>query len=159
MSKEISQLVEAYESGRLTRRQLVSHLSALLSLFAGAGATAAAAPPENLFRAKGLNHIALRVKNIERSRDFYKDLLGLKVVREDPGGSCFLTFGNGFLALFRGDQAQMDHYCYAVEEYSQRTAAEKLKAAGIEPRLQADRIYFNDPDGLTIQLSAVDHQP
>ena len=54
----------------------------------------------------------------------------------------------------------MDHYCYSVKDYDVRDAERKLKAAGIEPRVRGgNRIYFEDPDGLTVQLAAETHLP
>ena len=53
----------------------------------------------------------------------------------------------------------MDHYCYSIKNYNQQEAAEKLRAEGIQPRLSANRIYFPDVDGLTVQLAGADHAP
>ena len=48
----------------------------------------------------------------------------------------------------------MDHYCYSVDNYNVREAETKLRAAGLAPRVVGNRIYFNDPDGLVVQLAA-----
>jgi hypothetical protein len=72
----------------------------------------------------------------------------------ESAGSCFLRCGEHFVALFRGESAGMDHYCYSVDGYTADGAAEKLRAQGIQPRVTAGRIYFPDPDGLTVQLAA-----
>jgi catechol 2,3-dioxygenase-like lactoylglutathione lyase family enzyme len=158
MENEVSRVLEEYEAGRVTRREVVSRL-ALLGMLTGAGRPAMAAPDnESTFEAVGLNHIALRVKDVERSRDFYKKHLGLRVARESLPGNSFLECGPHFVALFRGDRAGMDHYCYSVPGYDQQDAAERLRAEGIEPRLSGRRIYFPDPDGLEVQLAAPDHR-
>lgn len=161
MEAEITRLVEQFEAGRMTRRQLVTHLAAFATALAGTAGTALASAEISTFQGTGLNHIALRVTDVERSREFYKKHLGLKVVREDPRANCFLTCGDHFVALFRSNQAGMDHYCYSIKDYDQKTAAEKLRAARIEPETPSgtDRIYFKDPDGLKVQLAAVDHRP
>jgi catechol 2,3-dioxygenase-like lactoylglutathione lyase family enzyme len=127
---------------------------------AGGSRIARAAEPSSspLFQAVGLNHIALRVTNVPRARDFYIRHLGLKVSRDGGEDSCFLSFDGGFLALFRGDEARMDHYCYSVRDYDVRVAEEKLKQAGITPRVTGNRIYFDDPDGLEVQLAAPEHR-
>jgi catechol 2,3-dioxygenase-like lactoylglutathione lyase family enzyme len=111
-----------------------------------------------MFQAVGLNHIALRVTDVPRARDFYIRHLGLEVTRDGGEGSCFLSFEGGFLALFRGDEPRMDHYCYSVKDYDVNAAAEKLKSAGITPRVTGERIYFDDPDGLEVQLAAPEHR-
>lgn len=55
----------------------------------------------------------------------------------------------------------MDHYCFSVKDYAVLSAAEKLKEQGIQPDVhaRAGRIYFPDPDGLTLQLASEIHRP
>ena len=166
MEQAISQLVHEYETGKVTRRQLVSGLGALAAFLGGAGrifetqpALGAESKASSTFEATELNHIALRTADVARSRDWYVKHLGLKVSREGDN-NCFLTCGNNFLALFRGEEAKMDHYCYSVKGYDVRDAERKLKAEGIEPTVrEGNRIYFEDPDGLTVQLAAETHLP
>jgi predicted enzyme related to lactoylglutathione lyase len=160
MEREINCLIDHFTQGRINRRQMVSGLLALAASAAGVrtvfgednggGGTVEDAPP---FHATMLDHIALRVTDVPRSRDFYRDLLGMTVTRESAG-SCFLSFDRGFLALFRADAPSMDHSCYAVRDYDVREAEEKLRAAGLTPRVTGDRIYFPDPDGLVVQFAA-----
>lgn len=118
-----------------------------------------AAKQDSLFRAVDLNHVALRVAEIGRSRDFYQKLLGLEVASESAG-SCFLSLGGDFLALFRGQPAgRLDHFCVSVDGYTADGAAAVLTKEGHQVRRTADRIYFPDPDNLTVQLSAPGHRP
>jgi catechol 2,3-dioxygenase-like lactoylglutathione lyase family enzyme len=152
----ISKLLHEYETGRLTRRQVLSHLGALMALAGGAGLVSGqeTGPKSSTFQATGLDHIALRVKDVARSRDFYVKHLGLKVTGQSPN-SAFLDCGKDFVALFRGDHAGMDHYCYAIKNYDVAEAEAKLKAAGIpDIRRTAGRIYFSDPDNITVQIAA-----
>ncbi|MGI6454196.1 MAG: VOC family protein [bacterium] len=158
MEPIIAKLLEQYESGRVNRRELIAGLSALVAVASGQTATAAEGE-EPVFKATSLNHIALRVTDVPKSRDFYVKMLGLNKTSRDSESSSFLTFEHGFLALFKGDQPQMDHYCYSIENYDVNQAAEKLRQLGIEPQIQGQRIYFPDPDGLTVQLAATDHTP
>jgi catechol 2,3-dioxygenase-like lactoylglutathione lyase family enzyme len=151
MKKEISSLVRDFEQGRISRRQLVGWLAALA---AGAGGGRAAAEERSTFESTGLNHIALRVTDVERSRDFYVEHLGLEVSSEYLPGKAFLTCGENFVALFRGGEPGLHHYCYTIEDYDQQEAAAKLRAVDLEPSLQGGRIYFPDPDGITVQLAA-----
>ena len=158
MYADVEKMIGDYERGRITRRQLVSHFATLLAFAGGATFSATAGNQSaSTFQAVDLNHIALNVTDIPRSRDFYVRHLGLTVSRESDR-SCFLTCGDNFVALFRSNEAGLAHYCYAIEDYSVDTAAEKLRAQGFEPRIAGDRIYFDDPDGLEVQLSAHDHR-
>jgi catechol 2,3-dioxygenase-like lactoylglutathione lyase family enzyme len=162
MESAISQMIDQYEQGRLTRRDLVTGLTAVLGIGTLAGGTArsaVASEPESTFRATSLNHIALRTTDVVRSRDFYVRHLGLEVANESLPQNSFLNCGPHFLALFRASEPGMDHYCYSVPDYDQQQAAKKLRAVGLEPQLAANRIYFDDPDGLTVQLASEDHGP
>lgn len=150
MQRPIEQLLTTFERGEISRRELVSGLAALVT----AAAPALAQPgPASTFEAVGLNHIALHVTDIPRARDFYIRHLGMTVTSESAG-SCFLRCGEHFVALFRSGTPGMAHYCYSVRDYDVNDAAKKLRSQGIEPRVTGNRIYFPDPDGLTVQLAA-----
>lgn len=152
--EEIESIVREFENGRLSRRGLIAALTGLVATASASGSAPSAG--ESTFKATSLNHIALRVADVDRSRVFYSRHLGLREVRGGPASS-FLTFGAGFLALFRGGPG-LHHYCFSVEGYGVEDAARKLRAAGIEPDVQGQRIYFPDPDGLIVQLAGLDHQ-
>lgn len=115
--------------------------------------------PEALFHAVDVNHVALRVEEIDRSRDFYQRVFGLPVARQSAG-SCFLSVGSNFLALFQGrGPGAMDHYCLSIEDYEVGKVVAKLEQNRLKPRREANRVYFPDPDGLTVQLAAENHGP
>lgn len=156
MDTYLDTMVDQYDRGRLSRRQLITALTgfaALASLGNTSAGQDAEKPTESMFQATELNHIALSVTDIPRSRDFYIKHLGLRVTSESRS-SCFLNVGPHFLALFKARQAGLNHYCYTIKGYTADGAAEKLKAAGFEPRRAANRVYFDDPDGLEVQVSA-----
>jgi catechol 2,3-dioxygenase-like lactoylglutathione lyase family enzyme len=162
MENAIANLVQQFEAGQIDRRQLVAGLGALVAVLSGTRpARADEEDGSPTFEAVGLNHIALRVTDVLRSREFYKKHLGLKVTRDGGERNCFMTCGKNFVALFHSDQAQMDHYCYSVNDYDVNRAEAKLNEQGLEPRVVRDagRIYFKDPDGLTVQLAASDRRP
>jgi catechol-2,3-dioxygenase len=151
---EIDRLVSQFQDGRLTRRQLVGRMVGLVAAAAGVVNAGTAAEPEaSTFQARELNHIALRVTDIDRSVRFYRHHLGLRVLSRGTS-TAFLDCGPHFVALFRRDEPGMDHYCYTIDGYDQKDAAGRLRAVGLEPELVSDRIYFRDPDGLRVQLAA-----
>ena len=150
MEKTISQILAAYEQGRLSRRGLIAGLAAL---FATTGSAQA-----STFKGEGLNHIALNVTDVQRSKAFYQKHFGLPVVLESEN-NCFLDLGPHFLALFRSSVSGMDHYCIAIDSYQVGGAVEALKSEGLESRRTGNRVYFHDPDGIEVQVSAVDHTP
>jgi catechol 2,3-dioxygenase-like lactoylglutathione lyase family enzyme len=152
MHATIERMVSDYEKGGLTRRQLVAGLAAIAA--GGSASALASEAKSSTFTATGLNHIALSVSDVERARDFYVEHLGLQVTSESLPSNSFLDCGNEFLALFRGRQAGLAHYCYSIPDYNQREAAERLREAGLTPDLRGNRIYFPDPDGLVVQLAS-----
>lgn len=152
-------LVADFEQGRLTRRQLATRLMGLGAAMAAIGGTSSAEEAkvatnaEPTFRATGLDHIALDVTDLDRSIEFYGKHLGLRVIRGDETAS-FLGAGRDFfLTLFRRETAGLNHYCYAIDDYDADTAMERLAAAGLRPRREGNRVYFPDPDGITVQVA------
>jgi catechol 2,3-dioxygenase-like lactoylglutathione lyase family enzyme len=155
MTDLIEGMLDAYHRGAVSRRQLVAGLTGLV---AGHRAVSAAGPT---FRAAEWNHLALRVTDVARSRDFYQNLFGMPVLSQS-GSSCFLGVGKqGFLALFRGEHPGLDHYCIAIENFDAGTVFEELERQGLKPRRPpgTDRVYFRDPDGLVVQVSGLGHKP
>jgi catechol 2,3-dioxygenase-like lactoylglutathione lyase family enzyme len=154
MQQVITKLVERFEQGKLDRRQLIQALTAV------AAAAAPASAAESTFRGRGLNHIALRVTDVPRSRDFYRKHFGLPVIR-DGTSSCFLGLGEtNFLALFRNQSPGMDHYCISIENFDAGAVVKTLESLQLRPDRPAgsDRVYFKDPDGLVVQVSSPDHR-
>ena len=150
MSNQISNLLARYETGKLSRRDLIFGLTAL------------AATPKSLAQSSSLkgtemNHIAINVPDVQRSRDFYRELLDLPILDETTN-SCFLGLGQGnFLTIFRGNPG-LHHYCMGIDNYDVERVIDELRRQGIEPRRIADRVYFDDPDGIEVQLAAAGHQ-
>jgi catechol 2,3-dioxygenase-like lactoylglutathione lyase family enzyme len=122
----------------------------------------------------GFSHVAIRVTDLPRARHFYVDLLGLPVVLELEG-VVLVKVGNGLLGI-RGDAAGakpgdrfdphrvgLDHLSFAVDavEVLERMKRD-LDAAGIpndgvhdEPALNAKGLVFYDPDGIAVELYAI----
>ena len=153
MLNQISNLLGHYETGRLSRRNLICGLAAL------AAAPHASAQSSSSFKGAEMNHIAINVSDVQRSRDFYRELLDLPVLDESRN-ACFLGLGEGnFLSIFRGTPG-LNHYCMGIENYEVGRVADELRRQGLEPRQTAgtDRIYFDDPDGIEVQLSTVGQQ-
>ncbi len=160
MLTQIEELVAAVEEGTISRRCLIARLGAIAACMAGVKHVAAASHPgATTFNAVGLNHIALSVSDVGRSRDFYKKHLGLTVMRERDGQNCFMRCGEHFVALFRAAEPGLDHYCYTIEEYAPAAVVNKLNVVGLNPRRVENRVYFDDPDGITVQLSAPNNRP
>lgn len=155
MESTLAYLIDLYDAGKLTRRQLVASLVAAAGMGSVTGKAEAAAGPT--FQATRLNHLALSVTDVARSRDFYVRHLGLRVTSDSAPHNCFLDCGPNFVALFRGEEAGMHHYCYSITDFDTEAVAVGLREVDLEPDIQGRRIYFPDPDGLTVQLASESH--
>ncbi len=155
MRTAITRMIDDFERGRVSRRQLILGLTALVGGGSLAARSAAAAVTgKSTFEATELNHIALAVTDVARSRDFYQKHLGLTPMSGCDESRCFLRCGRHFVALFKAGQGAMHHYCYTIEGYDPSAAVKTLKAAGLKPDRRSNRVYFDDPDGLEVQVAA-----
>jgi lactoylglutathione lyase len=160
MQTELAEnLIEDFERGRLSRRQLVARLMGLGAALATSGrigwaqGTSAPVAARPTFQAQGLNHIALDVTDVVRSREFYGKHLGLHLIRGDDRAAFLGADRDFFLTLFRAERPGLNHYCYTIEKYDADEVMQRLADAGLRPRREGDRVYFPDPDGLTVQLA------
>ena len=129
---------------------------------------------------KGLHHNAYRCRDSEETRRFYEDFLGLPLasvleIKETKTGRTanvlhtFYRLDDGsFLAFFEVPddpfefKTQHDYDLHIALEVEQSVLApmlEKGKLAGIETRGISDHafihsIYFRDPNGYVIELTA-----
>ena len=84
METVISQLLNQFEEGKVTRRQLIQGLAAVAVAAAGGGAEAAAQAPQDAgLRTLNFDHASYDVTDYRRTRDFYAGLLGMTVVNDD----------------------------------------------------------------------------
>ena len=123
---------------------------------------------------KGLHHNAYRCRDSEETRVFYEDFLGLRLVSAfeiDQGrglhtffrmndGSCLAFFEVPGLAFDFKEQNALDlHIALGVEPDTFESMLQKAKAEGREVRGPVDHgfvrsIYFHDPNGYVIELTA-----
>lgn len=148
MKGTISKLLEAYENGKMSRRDLVQGLALLA---AGAGTASAAG-----FQGNSVNHISLYVSNLQRSTDFYQKMFGCTVNKRE--GNNQLVFGKNFLVLRPGNPpGKVDHFAIGVDNFKKESVAADLKSRGATPIDQQGGdfgFHVVDPDGYPVQISA-----
>ncbi len=123
--------------------------------------------PKALSGLMGMRHIALNVKDVERSKAFYQDVLGMEVVWQPDPQNAYLSSGTDNLALHEtsGDRASaatssLDHLGFIVSDIDrvQELEAEfrARQVTIIKPfkrhRDGSASFYCADPDGVVIQM-------
>jgi catechol 2,3-dioxygenase-like lactoylglutathione lyase family enzyme len=115
----------------------------------------------------GLRHVALNVRDVRKSLEFYSSVLGMKLEWMPDEDNAYLTSGSDNLALHKlpggtepsGAQT-LHHIGFVVRKPENVDAwADRVRDHGIvlaaEPKTHRDgarSFYFHDPDGLLIQL-------
>ena len=129
---------------------------------------------------RGLHHNAYRCRDSEETRQFYEDFLGLRLagtldIGETMSGRktstlhTFYELGDGsYLAFFEAPDMPFEfkqqhdfdlHIALEVDESTLKSMFAKGKAQGIDTRGISDHvfihsIYFRDPNGYVIELTA-----
>ncbi|MGH7767949.1 MAG: VOC family protein [Candidatus Binatia bacterium] len=122
---------------------------------------------------KGLSHVVLYVKDLEKMAAFYRDVLGLVQYHEHPGRMVFLTpdpeLDDHQLALAKGregDAKILAHIAWRVETPADvKEFYERFKSEGVpihhcvshayEEMGNTVSCYFLDPEGNRIEIYAL----
>ena len=166
MEHIIAKLLHDFEDGRMTRRQLIQSLALTATAASAAGAAPAAAASEAPgFKAIAVNHISYQVADYAKTRDFYANLLGMKVT-QDNGSQCYLTFGDhgSWLLARNGRQGnptpRVDHIAYTIETWDKDKVKAELDRRGLNPRVDTENsFHVKDPDGFDVQISGNEMKP
>lgn len=169
MLERLEGMVQHYECGAISRRELIAGLvvlcaGAVAQPSGGVSLPAQSATPKEPIPLSGMDHIALRVSDLARSTKFYQEHLGGRI-RSQSSNSTFLDVGSHWVALFsRGavstgyeaTRPGVDHISFHSTQH--RSLEERmgvLEARGLNPVSPrgSGRVYFRDPDGIILQLS------
>jgi catechol-2,3-dioxygenase len=125
------------------------------------------------FDNRGLDHVAIAVTDLERSRRFYEDVLGLERMHEEWEVPIVLAANGSGLALFDRDlhpsstpddveppAVRILHIAFRLPRPGLDEARAALGERGIETRFSdhgiSHSLYFDDPDGHQIELTTYD---
>ena len=129
--------------------------------------TAARADFDSAVRVRGLDHVVLRVADMDRAIAFYEQVLGLHVERRlEEIGLVQLRAGNAMIDLVprtedEDDGRNMDHFAVRISTFDFAALAAHLQRHGIavgEVRRRygaegyGSSLYITDPDGNVVEL-------
>jgi catechol 2,3-dioxygenase-like lactoylglutathione lyase family enzyme len=181
MQHIISELLQDFETGRLTRRQLIQALA--LGMTAGPTALEAAQkpaeqsiipPPQSSapWKTVWLDHISYAVSDYRRSTAFYRDLMGWEIIHDDGQKQCSMKVGNvgGIIIRNRAGYAGaaggtdrptitglIDHISWGVDPWDTAKVKAELEKRGLDPRPDMNgkfqSFHLRDPEGWDLQIS------
>lgn len=127
-------------------------------------------------RIRDIDHVVLRVRDLDRMLQFYTSALGCRVERrKDDIGLVQLRAGRSLLDLVPVDGElgraggaapgreghNMDHLCFRIEPFDEAALVEHLERHGVEAGRVSTRygaegfgpsMYVEDPEGNTVEL-------
>ena len=120
-----------------------------------------------MIKVEGLDHVAIAAKDVTRSMNWYRDVLGLERRHEETWGDMpvMMCSGNTCVAIFplTDDQPaetkgpRVLHVAFRADRSTFDQAQKDLKDRGIAFDFQdhdiAHSIYFRDPDGYKIEIT------
>lgn len=161
MEQIITRLLQDFEQGKMTRRQLIQSLTVAATAASAVGTAPAASAAGMTLKVVNINHISYEVADYRKIRDFYVDLFGMKVSNDD-GKGCRLSYGGStslFVRTARGNPPgptpRVDHIAYGIENWNRDAMDAELKRRGLNPKSDAINVdrHFKDPEGFDVQVN------
>jgi catechol 2,3-dioxygenase-like lactoylglutathione lyase family enzyme len=155
MEQIIAKLIQDFEEGKTSRRQLIQTLAMATGAVSLAGVAPAVAAEASPVTTVGIDHISYQVADYAKTRDFYVGLFGLKIL-SDTGKQCMLQIGGIKLVARNGTGATptIDHIGYAVENWNRDAALAEIRRRGFDAKTEgAGDVQLRDPDGYHVQLT------
>jgi catechol 2,3-dioxygenase-like lactoylglutathione lyase family enzyme len=163
MENLIAKLLDDFDHGRMTRRQLIKSLAVVAAI--PAATTPVSGENSKGFRAIAVNHISYQVADYVKTRDFYADLLGMRIVG-DTGTQCNLIIGgtNTFVIPRNAPQGstppRIDHIAYTIGHWDKNAVKAELERRGLKPQPDTENsFHIKDPNGFDLQISGEDMKP
>ena len=152
METIVTDLIERFEKGALTRRELIRGLTMLAAT--GASASAAAFQ-EPAFKAARIDHVSIQVTDLPKSIAFYRDIFGLTILGEDkPNEIVRMGITKALVSLHhKNPTGIVDHFAIGIEKFNKDAVTQQLKQRGLTPEENLDAgFHVKDPEGMRVQI-------
>ena len=151
----IEKMLTDFERGTLTRRQLAATLTGMAAAAVAVPVAPALAAPS--LKAITLNHVTVRVPNLQKTSKFYQQFFGMKLAQQSETIH-ILSVGESFFGIEqKPGAAALDHYDFGVEGFDAKAMRAKVAARGLQitpgSRGDDESFKFNDPDGFVVQVN------
>jgi catechol 2,3-dioxygenase-like lactoylglutathione lyase family enzyme len=134
---------------------------------------------ERRLRIAGIHHVTVLCRDVERSVDFYRNLLGMRLVKqtvnEDDSGARHLFFGDEegrpgtivtcleYPELDEGTvgRGSTHHFAFAIESEEELAGwhaylrSRSIPCTDVMDRTYFKSLYLRDPDGHIVELATV----
>ena len=123
------------------------------------------------FKINFLDHVAIRVSDVDKSAQWYHEVLGLDIVHKTEWGPfpIMLLKGKSGIALFPANiddpkipdsrNIKIDHFAFNVDFKEYTKAIEYFKKQGIafeeQDHYHFQSAYISDPDGHKVELTTL----
>ena len=152
MEAVISDLLKRFDTGTLTRRELIQGRAMLP---AASSTASAAGSQEAGFKVVKIDHVSIQVSDLPRSIAFYQNLFGLSVVSEDkPNEIVRLGMTKTLVSLHhKSPTGLVDHFAIGVDPFNKESVTRYLKQRGANPEENLDAgFHVKDPQGIGVQI-------
>lgn len=122
------------------------------------------------FENQGLDHVAIGVVDVERSRRFYEEVVGLRRTHEEWDVPVVMSANASGVAIFDRElhpsptpddveppAVRILHIAFRLDRAAFDTARSELDERRIETKFSdhglAHSVYFDDPDGHRLELT------
>ena len=113
-----------------------------------------------------MDHIVLRVRDVEESLQFYSEVLGLAVERVDQWRNGEVRFpsvrlnADTIIDLFASDQEPIgkegaknqDHYCMVIEPTDMESLKSQFESIGVEIQAGPGKRWGSHGDGMSLYI-------
>jgi len=150
----IEAMLNNFECGNLTRRQLVISLAAL-------AAAQPSAAKETGFHAVSINHITVKVPDLQRTSNFYQEFFEMPM-KQHSAKTHILGVGDGcFFGIEQGGSqaARVDHFDFGIAGFDADAVRARLTKLNLkfDGSNSKESFKFYDPDGFQVQVNAPDY--